>query len=222
MGINKMALSLAVAGVLGASSALAEQSSAFIGGGFGFHGASRKTNLNLNYNFILTNVNVKVQEEDNAKDTSISLVAGYKNMDKENSGTRVYINYDFNNVKIKEEGEETILSGYHIVGINADLLYNFNPKFGVFVGVNVGAINWGKDIWSLAPEKDSEVWKIYAAGQLGLRWIFGETQKHSVELFAKFPFTETTIVYKTPQDEKVGETKLKQQYNAGFRYVYTF
>lgn len=45
MGINKMALSLAVAGVLGASSALAEQSGAFIGGGFGFHGASRKTNL---------------------------------------------------------------------------------------------------------------------------------------------------------------------------------
>lgn len=139
MGINKMALSLAVAGVLGASSALAEQSGAFIGGGFGFHGASRKTNLN--YNLILTNVKL---QEGNAQDTSISLVAGYKNMDNENSGTRVYINYDFNNVKIKEEGEETILSGYHIVGINADLLYNFNPKFGVFVGVNLGAINWGK------------------------------------------------------------------------------
>lgn len=217
MGINKMALSLAVAGVLGASSALAEQSGTFIGGGFGFHGASRKTNLN--YNLILTNVKL---QEGNAQDTSISLVAGYKNMDNENSGTRVYINYDFNNVKIKEEGEETILSGYHIVGINADLLYNFNSKFGVFVGVNLGAINWERDIWSLAPEKDSEVWRIYAAGQLGLRWIFGETQKHSVELFAKLPFTETTIVYQTPQGEQVGETKLKQQYNAGFRYVYTF
>lgn len=142
MGINKIALSLAVAGVLGASSALAEQSGAFIGGGFGFHGASRKTNLN--YNLIITNVNVKLREEYNAKDMSISLVAGYKNIDNENSGTRVYINYDFNNVKIKEEGEETILSGYHIVGINADLLYNFNPKFGVFVGANLGAINWGK------------------------------------------------------------------------------
>ena len=90
------------------------------------------------------------------------------------------------------------------------------------MGVNLGAINWGKDIWSLAPEKDSEMWKFYAAGQLGLRWILGETQKHSVELFAKFPFTETTIVYKTPQGEQVGETKLKQQYNAGFRYVYAF
>lgn len=220
MGINKMALSLAVVGVLGASSALAEQSGAFIGGGFGFHGASRKTNLNLNYNLIVTNV--KLREEDNAKDTSISLVAGYKNIDNENSGTRVYINYDFNGVEIKKESGETISSGYHIVGINADWLYNFNPKFGVFVGVNLGAINWGKDIWSLAPEKDSEMWKLYAAGQLGLRWIFDETQKHSVELFAKFPFTETTIVYKTPQGEQVGETKLKQQYNAGFRYVYTF
>lgn len=217
MGINKMALSLAVAGVLGASSALAEQSGAFIGGGFGFHGASRKTNLN--YNLIVTNVKL---QEGNAQDTSISLVAGYKNIDKENSGTRVYINYDFNNVKIKEEGEETILSGYHIVGINADWFYNFNPKFGVFVGANLGAINWERDIWSLAPEKDSEVWRIYAAGQLGLRWILGETQKHSVELFAKLPFTETTIVYKTPQGEQVGETKLKQQYNAGFRYVYAF
>ena len=204
-------------GVLGASSALAEQSGAFIGGGFGFHGASRKTNLN--YNLIVTNVKL---QEGNAQDTSISLVAGYKNIDKENSGTRVYINYDFNNVKIKEEGEETILSGYHIVGINADWFYNFNPKFGVFVGANLGAINWERDIWSLAPEKDSEVWRIYAAGQLGLRWILGETQKHSVELFAKLPFTETTIVYKTPQGEQVGETKLKQQYNAGFRYVYTF
>lgn len=61
----------------------------------------------------------------------VSLVAGYKNMDNENSGTRVYINYDFNNVKIEKESGETILSGYHIVGINADLLYNFNPKFGV-------------------------------------------------------------------------------------------
>lgn len=90
MGINKMALSLAVAGVLGASSALAEQNGAFIGGGFGFHGASRKTNLNLNYNLIITNINVKVQEEDNAKDTSISLVAGYKNIDKENRHKGVY------------------------------------------------------------------------------------------------------------------------------------
>lgn len=216
MGINKMALSLAVAGVLGASSALAEQSGAFIGGGFGFHGASRKT---TNYNLILTNVKL---QEGNAQDTSISLVAGYKNIDNENSGTRVYINYDFNNVKIEKESGETISSGYHIVGINADLLYNFNPKFGVFVGANLGAINWGKDIWSLAPEKDSEMWKLYAAGQLGLRWIFGETQKHSVELFAKLPFTETTIVYQTPQGEQVGETKLKQQYNAGFRYVYAF
>lgn len=78
------------------------------------------------------------------KETPKIRVSLYKNMDNENSGTRVYINYDFNNVKIKEEGEETILSGYHIVGINADLLYNFNPKFGVFVGVNLGAINWGK------------------------------------------------------------------------------
>lgn len=216
MGINKMALSLAVVGVLGASSALAEQNGAFIGGGFGFHGASRKT---TNYNLILTNVKL---QEGNAQDTSISLVAGYKNIDKENSGTRVYINYDFNNVKIEKESGETILSGYYIVGINGDWLYNFNPKFGVFVGANLGAINWGKDIWSLAPEKDSEVWKLYAAGQLGLRWILGETQKHSVELFAKFPFTETTIVYQTPQGEQVGETKLKQQYNAGFRYVYTF
>lgn len=68
MSINKMALSLAVAGVLGASSALAEQSGAFIGGGFGFHGASRKTNLN--YNLILTNVKL---QEGNAQDTSISL-----------------------------------------------------------------------------------------------------------------------------------------------------
>lgn len=56
----------------------------------------------------------------------------------------MYINYDFNNVKIEKESGETILSGYHIVGINADWLYNFNPKFGVFVGVNVGAINWEK------------------------------------------------------------------------------
>lgn len=36
MGINKMALSLAIAGVLGASSALAEQSGAFIGVQAGF------------------------------------------------------------------------------------------------------------------------------------------------------------------------------------------
>lgn len=140
MGINKMALSLAVVGVLGASSALAEQNGAFIGGGFGFHGASRKT---TNYNLILTNVKL---QEGNAQDTSISLVAGYKNIDNENSGTRVYINYDFNNVKIEKESGETISSGYHIVGINTDWLYNFNPKFGVFVGANLGAINWGKDL----------------------------------------------------------------------------
>lgn len=46
MGINKMALSLAVVGVLGASSALAEQNGAFIGVQAGFGTSNYKIDAN--------------------------------------------------------------------------------------------------------------------------------------------------------------------------------
>ena len=218
-----MAMSVALAGILGTSTAVAETSGAFFGGGFGIHGMSRKTNLNLNYNLIITNFNISVKENDSAKDASISLVVGYKNMSSENSGSRFYINYDYNGVEIeKGNGEENELSGYQVVGLNADWLYDFNENFGFFVGANLGLINWDKELWSLEPETASNEWKIYFAGQLGLRGIFGGSKNHAVEFIYKVPFTQTTIEYQNAKGEKVGETKFKQDYNAGIRYIYSF
>ena len=214
-----MAMSVALAGILGASTAVAETSGAFFGAGFGFHGMSRK--MNQNYDLIITDVNV--QRSDNAKDVSVSLVAGYKNMSSENSGSRFYINYDYNRVQIEQgNGEENELSQYQVVGLNADWLYDFNANFGFFVGANLGLINWDTELYSQTPEFASSEWKIYFAGQLGLRGIFGENKNHAVEFIYKVPFTQTTIEYQNAKGEKVGETKLKQDYNAGIRYIYSF
>ena len=224
MSAKKMAMSVALAGILGASTAVAETSGAFFGAGFGFHGMSRETNLNLNNNLIITNFNISVKENDSAKAGSISLVAGYKNMSSENSGSRFYINYDYNQVfRIeKGNGEENELIGYQVVGLNADWLYDFTPNFGFFVGANLGLINWDTELYSQTPEFASSEWKIYFAGQLGLRGIFGENKNHAVEFIYKVPFTQTTIEYQNAKGEKVGETKLKQDYNAGIRYIYSF
>lgn len=216
--MKKVALSFALVGILGANLAVAETSGAFFGGGFGFHGMSRKTDLN--YNLIIAKFNIK--EQDSAKDMGVSFVVGYKTMSDEKSGGRFYINYDYNGVEVKEEGDKTSESNYQVVGLNGDYLYNFNDNFGFFVGANVGLISWDKKIWSLSPELDSNEWKIYLAGQIGLRGIFGELQNHAVELMCKIPFAQTTIAYKNASGEKQGETKLKQDYNVGIRYIYTF
>lgn len=218
MSIKKMALSVALAGVVGATNAVAETSGAFFGVGFGTHKMSKKTDYN--YNLILTNLNVKKQTS--ASGESVSFVVGYKMMSSANSGTRFYINYDYNGVEIKEENDKTSQSSYQVVGINADYLYNFNENFGLLVGANLGLINWDKKIWSLAPELDENEWKGYLAGQLGLRGIFGAKKNHALEFICKIPFTQTTIEYKNANGVKAGETKLKQDYNAGIRYIYTF
>ena len=196
---------------VGFSGAFAEQSGFFIGGGVGVQGMSRQTEMNA----IVTST-----AENTASGGSASLLLGYKNMSG-GSGTRVYLNYDYNSIEV-ESGSENKQSQYEIVGLNADYLLNFTDNFGLFVGANVGVIKWGKDLWSLSPSEDSEEWKLYAAAQAGLRGIFGESKSHAVELGVKVPFTTTTIEYKSDLLGKLGETKLRQSSNVSVRYTYTF
>ena len=70
------------------------------------------------------------------------------------------------------------------------------------MGINSAAISWDKEIWSLDWEND-------------------EQKRHAVELFGKIPFTKTTFNYRIA-GVTVVEMDLKQTYNVGLRYIYTF
>ena len=198
---------------LGSCTAFAEQSGFFIGIGAGVQGMSRETEMNI---LVTTAI-----EESSGRGGSVSLLLGYKNVSDEKSGTRVYLNYDYNSIEVAGSIENK-QSQYEVVGLNADYLLNFSDSFGLFVGANVGVIKWGREIYSLSSSDGEEEWKLYAAAQAGLRGIFGERKSHAIELAAKLPFTSTTIEYKSDLLGKMGETKLKQSYGVSVRYICTF
>ena len=215
--------------------ALADESGFFVGGGIGVHSASGKVKTKITYIYDRTISNSDTQTQSES-DTSLSLILGYKNMMDTRFGVRFYLNYDHNMLDLKQTSGKSVTKPYKIIGLNGDYLYNFNDILGAFVGANLGLISWDKQMWSFEPSKDSERWDEYFAVQFGLRAFKG---RHSLEFGVKIPLTTMSVAHTNPNIpefrqmfEQQGlnpadfntefEVKLKQQYNAFLRYIFSF
>lgn len=214
--------------------AFAEESGLFVGGSVGVHNA--KQEMTTKMTLIANGYTGYDNRSDSESDASFGLILGYKNMMQPHYGVRFYLNYDHNLLDITQESGKSETKSYKIVGINGDYLYDFSDAFGLFVGANLGLISWDKQMWSMEPSKDSDSWDTHFAVQFGLR---GFSERHSIELGVKIPLTSMSKSYTNPDSTELRnaiaqqggnladlnthfEIKLKQQYNAFLRYVFSF
>lgn len=215
--MKKKITAFALCFMLACSGAFAEESGLFLGLGFGAHGAKQEIKTLK----ALEASGIKLKEIENTTDFGGAFVFGYKHIFDEHSGLRVYLSAESNNVEVETTSGKKVVRSYDIMVYNVDYLFDFTPNFGAFVGLGVGAISWDKEFWSIDWENDDDEFRGYVAAQLGLRAILGEKKRHAIELFGKLPFTKTTIEYQM-NGVKIVEMNLKQTYNVGLRYIYTF
>ena len=131
MSINKFALSLALAGILGATVAVAETSGAFVG-------VQGNTNFSSNINKSEadngTNKNTNTQYQ-------IGVLGGYKFFFMPEVGVRAYGVLNYQNSQDKYDGSKDTDNTLG-VSANVDGLYNFvsneSLDFGVFAGLSLG------------------------------------------------------------------------------------
>ena len=163
--MRKVVLSLALAGILGATSAVAEESGAFAGIQAGY-GA----------------VKGGVVEDSTQAGFRYGVVGGYKQFFSENFGLRYYGVVDNGDTK-NEDGEKftTTLNA----NANVDALYNFvssgSLDFGAFAGLSVGYTTH-------KPKEGYSISGFDAGANLGLRANIAKA--HGVELFGRVGFIQ--------------------------------
>ena len=230
MSINKFALSVALAGILGASSALAETSGAFVGVQFGFGGANAKSEY-----AVVTTDGSGAYRADATKSASsfrYGFLAGYKQFFTEKFGLRYYGVIDFGTQSEHKIGPslnmdgaspaeayfnftETIKISTLNLNANVDALYNFEQndsfEFGVFGGLSLGytsykaqsvAINGVNRTFSTFTYsyKDLSASGFDFGINFGLRSNIA--QKHGVELYSRFSLLKQKDDYKYALDEQ--------------------
>ena len=217
MSINKIAMSFALAGILGASGALAETSGVFVG-------------LQGNTNFGSMTNKTEYEGGDSEKNTNtqnqIGVLGGYKFFFMPEFGVRAYGVLNYQNRQNKyESGKDTDST----LGVNAnvDALYNFvsteSLDFGLFAGVSLGyASNTSKDEPDVGDSSKTTTSGFDAGINFGLR--ANVAQNHGLELYSRFGLTEQ----KKDETENYGggdvkiTHKNKQPYTIGLRYTYSF
>ena len=237
MSKNKFAVSVALAGILGASSALAETSGAFVGVQFGFGGA-KITNEFCEFGVCNT-------DSKSASALRYGFLAGYKRFFTENFGLRYYgvVDYGadskidnavtFNGVMIKSSPKISALN----LSANVDALYNFisndSLEFGAFGGINLAYASYeAKNALNLTPMiaghdkpafKDFQLSRFDVGVNVGVRAQIA--QKHGVELYGRFAFMENKKEETLFEAEgaKITQTfKAAQPYQVGLRYTFSF
>ena len=204
MSINKFALSFALAGILGATVAVAETSGAFVG-------------VQGNTNFS-SNTFKRESNGGSCKNTDtqyqIGVLGGYKFFFMPEVGVRAYGVLNYQNSQSKyDDGKATnsILSA----SANVDGLYNFvsseSLDFGVFAGLSLGYTkNTNKD---RSGEKNS-ISGFDPGINFGLR--ANVAQNHGLELYSRFGLAD---IKKT---ENGVTQKFRTPYTVGLRYAYSF
>ena len=237
MSINKFAVSFAMAGILGASSALAETDGAFVGVQFGFGGAKTTNEFCI---FGVCNTDSK-----SANALRYGFLAGYKRFFTENFGLRYYgvVDYGadskidnavtFNDVPIKFSPKISVLN----LSANVDALYNFisndSLEFGAFGGLSLAYASYeAKNALNLTPMiaghdkpafKDFQLSRFDVGVNVGVRAQIA--QKHGVELYGRFAFMENKKEETLFEAEgaKITQTfKAAQPYQVGLRYTFSF
>ena len=240
MSKNKIALSLAVAGILGASSALAETSGAFVGVQLGFGGANTKNG----YCELGGGMFVCETDSKSASALRYGFLAGYKQFFTENFGLRYYgvVDYgaDFKIDNAFYMGEMVNFSpkiSALNLSANVDALYNFisndSLEFGAFGGINLAYASYeAKNALNLTPMiaghdkpafKDFQLSRFDVGVNVGVRAQIA--QKHGVELYGRFAFMENKKEETLFEAEgaKITQTfKAAQPYQVGLRYTFSF
>ena len=245
MSKNKIALSLVVAGILGASSALAETDGAFVGVQFGFGGAKTKNELcELDGGRSICKTDSK-----SASALRYGFLAGYKQFFTENFGLRYYgvVDYgaDFKIDNALDMGEinfshKTKISALNL-SANVDALYNFisndSLEFGAFGGLSLAYANYKAKnaLMDLTPilagGSDKPAFKDFKLSGFDMGVNVGVraqiVQKHGVELYGRFAFMENKKEETLLEDEETGGKgtqtfKAAQPYQVGLRYSFSF
>ena len=247
MSINKVALSVALAGILGASSALAETDGVFAGVQFGFGGANAKSE----YAAVATDSGVSFGADATKSASSFryGFLAGYKQFFTEKFGLRYYGVIDFGTQSEHKIGPsynvgasaaeayfnftETIKISTLNLNANVDALYNFKQndsfEFGVFGGLSLGytsykaqsvAINGANATNLTYSYKDLSASGFDFGINFGLRSNIA--QKHGVELYSRFSLLKQKDDYLDEQTEILTKFEAKQPYAVGLRYSFSF
>ena len=247
MSINKFAVSVALAGILGASSALAETDGVFAGVQFGFGGANAKSEYAAVY------TDGQPFGADATKSVSsfrYGFLAGYKQFFTEKFGLRYYGVIDFGT-----QSEHKIGPSYNAIGAslaeiwfnftetikistlnlnaNVDALYNFKQndsfEFGVFGGLSLGYTSYKAQSVAINGTNATNLTYSYkdlsASGfdfgiNFGLRSNIA--QKHGVELYSRFSLLKQKDDYLDEQTEILTKFEVRQPYQVGLRYTFSF
>ena len=199
MSINKLALSLALAGILGASSALAEKEGSFVGLNFG--SASTEVTATTTYD-----AGGSVSATGTGTKSRFGVVYGSYAPINEEMGYRIY-------------GFADLGDDLYNFNANADFLHTFvkfeNGELRGFAGAYAGAVIY-TDI--KVDNKDQVFWGIDAGINAGLRVVL--LKKHGIEAFYRFGILTPKIEWtsETGNKAKVG---IKQSL-AGIRYTFSF
>ena len=251
MSINKFAVSVALAGILGANSALAETDGAFVGVQFGLGGANAKSE----YATVFAAGSGASYEADATKSASsfrYGFLAGYKQFFTEKFGLRYYGVIDFGTQSEHKIGPsynvgaspaeayfnftETIKISTLNLNANVDALYNFEQndsfEFGVFGGLSLGytsykaqsvAINGANLTNFTYSYKDLSASGFDFGINFGLRTNIA--QNHGIELYSRFSLLKQKDDYKYALDEQTAiltKFEVRQPYAVGLRYSFSF
>ena len=244
MSINKFALSVALAGILGASSALAETDGAFVGVQLGFGGANTANEVCSSAGIIsICNTDSK-----SANALRYGFLAGYKQFFTEKFGLRYYgvVDYgaDFKiDNAIEGAGGEMIKFSPKIsvlnLSANVDALYNFisndSLKFGAFGGLSLAyasykAKNALMDVTPMMTGgSDKPAFKDFKLSgfDMGVNVSVRAqiAQKHGVELYGRFAFMENKkeeTLFEVGDTKAIQTFKAAQPYQVGLRYTFSF
>lgn len=250
MSINKFALSFALAGILGASSALAETSGAFVGVQGGYGGANAKSEYAVAF-AAGSGAPHRADATKSASSFRYGFLAGYKQFFTEKFGLRYYGVIDFGTQSEHKIGPslnasgaspaeayfnftETIKISTLNLNANVDALYNFEQndsfEFGVFGGLSLGYTSYKAQ--SVAINGVNSTYYSYkdlsASGfdfgiNFGLRANIA--QKHGVELYSRFSLLKQKDDYKYALDRRttiLSKFEVRQPYAVGLRYSFSF
>ena len=208
MRANKIALSLAVAGLLGASSALAESSAGFVGlqgnTGFGAHTTKVET---------ATAAGTTSGTKTETSSYNFGILAGYKHLFMPRFGLRAYGLLDYANA---ESGGVTATNLN--ASLNLDAIFNIlvgeGWDFGGFGGVSLGYGSAESATAGTSTTTDGMDFGV----NVGLR--VGVAEHHGLELYARIGLIGQKKELSVSNTTYI--TRNKQDYIGGLRYIYSF
>ena len=219
MSINKFALSVALAGILGASSALAENEGSFVGG-------------QLASSWVDTKISIKSTMTDGTPNTTLTNSA-LSHLVEGKSGSRFGVVYGKyyaidEDMGYRAYGLADLGNSLYNVNANMDFLYTFvkfdKVEIRGFVGAYVGGVFATFDnaqLKAFDDDTDDFFWGIDAGLNLGARFVIA--QRHGIDLFYRYGFLEpeSTTTHKFDNGKTENTWKIKQS-SSGIRYTFSF